>query len=349
MTTPVERFEELLADRRMDARCDAELWRFMDRISQNLCGISDTSLADRWKGIAKNILYLVGRARDAEPLAAKAFSSWWWLQTLVHTEAELEKRGQPTPGAPDVTDPVALRPEFSLDQAIASRYWARMGETDHLLEMLDDGKIRFRPASSYDDPQLDPARRDRELEKVRKRPGRATKITLPNGVQTTPIGEVSYARRSAIEENGVLRDREFWISSWSLEFDPRLFAEFTVAGGPPCDAVIVAWDTEALANRIDAATAKQLPDWLFAGFPIQYFDPYDLQPSSALDASMEKDFSYAYQRELRLGLRPPTPIEKGQPKFLKIGPLTDIAGVYSSDGHKLRGVGPPTWAEGLHV
>ena len=333
----------------MDARCDAELWRFMDRVSQNLCEISDATLAERWKGIARNILYLVDRSRDAEPLAAKAFSSWWWLQTLVHTEAELERRARPTPDVPDVADPVAVCPEFCLDRALASRYWARVGETDHLLKMLHEGKIRFRPASSYDDPLLDPARRDRELEKVRKRPGRATTIARPNGVQSNPIGEVSRARRSAVEENGVLHDRDFWISSWSLEFDPRLFAEFTVAGGPPCDAVIVAWDTEALTERIDAATARKLPDWFFAPIHIQYFDPHDLQPSPALHPSTEKDFSYAYQRELRLGLSPPTAVEKGQPIFLEVVRLTDIAGVYSSDGHKLGGVGPPTWAVGLHI
>jgi hypothetical protein len=338
-----ERFEKLVSDRQKDSRCDVELWRFMDRISQNLCDISDKDLADRWQSIAKNILYLVGPSRDVEPLEAKAFSSWWWLQTLVHTGAELEKRGCPTPGVPDVADLSALRPEFRIDRAMAPRYWARVGEKDHLVKMLYEGEIRFGHASSYGDAQVDPARRDRELEKIRKRPAHATTITLPNGVRSIPIGEVSYSRKSAIEESGVLRDREYWISSWSLEFDPRLFAEFTVLGQTPCDAVIVVWDRELLVERIEATAAQRLLGWLFASYQIRYFDPYDLQQSPALHPSLEKDFSYGYQRELRLGLRPPSPIEKGQPVFLKIGSLTDIAALYSADGHKLGGLGPPTW------
>ena len=64
---------------------------------------------------------------------------------------------------------------------------------------------------------------------------------------------------------------------------------------------------------------------------------------------MEKDFSYGFQRELRLGLRAPNRIEKGDFIFLKIGTLTDIAGVYNADGHKLGGIGPPTWAEDFHA
>lgn len=337
------RFGELVGQRRQDSRCDVELWRLMDHQSGTLRDLTNDDLAERWRGIAKNILYLVGPSRDVDGLNANAFSSWWWLQKLIHTEFELERRSLPKPNVPDIPCPSALGPQFYIDRAIAPRYWARVSEAVHLLKTLHDGEIRFRPASSYDDPLLNVARRDREMEKIRKRPGQVTTITLPNGAHSNPIGDVSYSRRSAVETDGVLRDREYWISSWSLEFDPRLFAEFSEAGKPPCDAAIVVWDTGAFADRVEAAALRSLPGWLFAPYPIRYFDPHDLQPTEALDASMEKDFSFGCQRELRLGLRPPNPIEKGEPILLQIGSLIDIAGLYSSDGHKLGGVGPPTW------
>jgi len=337
------RFGELVGQRRQDPRCDVELWRLMDHQTGTLRNLSNDDLAERWRGIAKNILYLVGPSRDVDGLDANAFSSWWWLQKLIHTEFELERRSLPNPDVPDIACPSALHPQFYIDRAIAPRYWARIGEGVHLLKTLHDGEIRFRPASSYDDPLLNAARRDRELEKIRKRPGQVTTITLPNGAYSIPIGDVSYSRRSAAETDGVLRDREYWISSWSLEFDPRLFAEFNTDAQPPCDAVIVVWDTEKLGERIEAAARQQFPGWLFADIPMRYFDPHELQPSPALHASMEKDFSYGYQRELRLALGPSYPIEKGQPILLKVGPLTDIAGLYSSGGHKLGGVRPPTW------
>jgi hypothetical protein len=343
--TAAERFEELLDDRRKDPRCDVELWRFMDQISRNLRNLSDDDLTDRWRGIAKNILYLVDPARDAEPIGAKALSSWWWLQTLVHTEAELGHRNLPKPNVPDIFAPITLRTEFRVNKASSPRFWARVGESAHLLKMLHEGEIRFRAASSYDDPALDPARKDRELEKIRKRPGQTITIVLPNGRQSMPIGDVSYSQRSAIEVGGTLRDVEYWISSWSCEFDPRLFAEFTSGTGPACDAGIIVWDTMALAERTEAAVSRDLVGWLFADIAIRYFDSHDLQQSDALSASMEKDFSYGYQRELRLALASQHQVEKGSALFLKVGSLADIAGLYSADGHKLGGTGPSTWKD----
>jgi hypothetical protein len=338
-----ERLRNLIDERRQDPRCDVELWRLMDHQSRTLRNLSNDDLAERWRGIAKNILYLIGPSRDLDGLEANGFSSWWWLQKLIHTEFELERRSLPNPDVPNVPSPCALPSDFHFDRASAPSHWARIGEAVHLLRTLHDGEIRFRPASSYDDPLLDAARRDRELEKIRKRPGQITTFTLPNGRTSNPIGDVSYSKRSATEANGELRDREYWLSSWSLEFDPRLFAEFNIARQTQCDALIVVWDIEKLGERIDVAAAQQFSGWLFADIPIRYFDPQDLLPSPALTASMEKDFSYGCQRELRLALGSPDPIEKGEPIFLKIGSLADIAGLYSIDGQKLGGVGPPSW------
>jgi hypothetical protein len=337
------RFQELIEEREGDRRFDPELWRFMDRVSLNLRNATDTDLIDRWLSIARNILYLLDAARDQEPAELKYVSSWWWLQTLVHTEAELERRHLPRPAAPDVPACPHLRPEFRIERAVGPRLWARVGETRHLIETLREGKIRFRPASSYGDTLLNKARRDLELEKIRKRPGQALVMTGPDGRSITPIGDVSFSRRSAIEIDGSLRNVEYWISSWSLEFDPRLLSDFSHGNGPPCDGSLVIWDTASMGDRTELAVNRHLRGWRFADIAIRYFDPYDLQPVAAWPASMEKDFAFAYQRELRLSLMPPTPVERGEPMFLHVGSLMDIAGLYSADGHKIEGKGPGTF------
>lgn len=337
------RFERLLETRRSDPRFEDHIWRFMHRTSDNLRNLTEHELNDRWQSIAKNILYLVDPGRDFEPLSSKGFSSWWWLQTLVHTEAELANRGLPKPPVLDVPTPVPLRPEFRSERVIAPRLWARIGEARHLIPMLLEGEIRFRPASSYADSKLNEARYDTEFDKPRKRPGQALIMTRANGQRIDPIGDVSFSRRSTIEVNGTLKDLEYWISSWSLEFDPRLFAEFSKDDAIACDACLVVWDTEAFGDRVDTAVHTRLRGWRFADIPVRYFDPYDFQPDDALPASMEKDFVFGHQRELRLCLGSPMPVERGEPIFLRVGSLADIAGLYDVNGSKLAGAGPKTY------
>jgi hypothetical protein len=338
-----DRLQALIDARKGDERFDPEVWRFMDQISRNLQNVPEADLCERWRSIAKNILYVVGPARDIERIETKAFSSWWWLQTLVHTEAELERRGLPKPQAPNVPLAVWLRPEFRAERATLPCLWARVGEAKHLLKTLHQGEIRFRPASSYADSGLNEARRDPELEKIRKRPGQALMMTGPNGRRLNPIGDVNFARHSAIEVDGILRDVEYWMSSWSLEFDARLFGEFSKGDVTACDACLVAWDMTALGERVESAVHRDLKGWRFADIAVRYFDPYDLQPDRALPASMEKDFIFGYQRELRLCLGSPTPIERGDPIFLKVGSLADIAGLYDAGGSKIGGMGPDTF------
>ena len=337
------RFEKLLENRRSDPRFEEDIWRFLHQISGNLRNLTERELNDRWRNIAKNILHLVDSGRDFEPLSSKGFSSWWWFQTLVHTEAELASRGLPKPPVPDVASPAPLRPEFRPERVIAPRLWARIGEVRHLIRTLREGEIRFRPASSYADVKLNEARYDAELDKPRKRPGQALIMTRANGQRIKPIGDVSFSQRSTIEVNGTLKDVEYWISSWSLELDPRLFSEFSKGNAIACDACLVVWDTEAFGDRVDAAVHARLRGWRFADIAVRYFDPYDLQSDDALPASMEKDFVFGYQRELRLCLGSPMPVERGEPMFLTAGSLADIAGLYDVNGGKLAGAGPETY------
>ena len=222
------RFRLLLKERRPDLRFDEVLWRFLDSQTMNLRNVSPRDLGERWAGLAKNILYLLGAARDVSPIERRGFSSWWWLRSLVQTEAELERRSLLRPAVPDVPGPYLLRPEFTLSNAERPQFWSRIGEERYLINTMEKGEIRFRAASSYDDASLNAARRDRELEKIRKRPGQVLEITGPDGRRlSAPIGDVTFSFVFGREINGRLQPAEYWLSSWSSDFDPRLFAEFS--------------------------------------------------------------------------------------------------------------------------
>jgi hypothetical protein len=244
------------------------------------------------------------------------------------------------PSVPDVPAPVVLSPEFELSNAASPRIWARIGEECHLIRTLEQGEIFFRNASYYDDAALNSARRDRELKKTAKRPGQALIMTGADGSQISTIGDVAFSSLSAIEVEGKLLPVEYWLSSWSCEFDPRLFGEFSGGQGPESDAVVVVWNPTDFGKRIAAHVKTALPGWRFADLPIAYFDPYDLTPKRMAHPSMHKDFTFAYQRELRLALMPTEAVGKSAPMLLSLGKLSDIAALYQRTGQKIAGVGP---------
>lgn len=332
-----DRFRKILDCRKKDRRFDGELWTFMSKVSRNLQNLSDSELDARWVSIVKNILFVVGPSRDEQPIEAGAFSSWWWLRAFVQTECELGDRSRTVPAAPEVLDWPPLRPEFITTSSIAQRLWARVGRQDRLNETLEKGNIRFGSASSFDNPSLNAAQKDLELEKSSNRPGQSLRIERSDGRAVSPIGDVTFTTRSAREIGNQLVPVDYWLSSWSIEFDPRLCHEFGA------NAIIVVWDPDEFAERVERAVERKRPGWTFADIPIQYFDPYDLQPSPnrRLHPSATKDFAFGYQRELRLAMiQPDEPIPSGDAIVLEIGSLQDIAGLYDQVGTRIAGTGP---------
>ncbi|MBL8662267.1 MAG: hypothetical protein JNM29_05545 [Candidatus Odyssella sp.] len=338
MTNKFEaRFRELLRIRTADSRFDTKLWRFMSGLTRNLRNLSDSELDERWKSIVKNILYVMGPARDHHPIDAGSFSSWWWLMALTQTECEFQTRSRGTPAVPEVSDLPLLRPEFATTNAIAQKHWARVSSQTWLKGTLEQGNVRFGPASDFNASKMNAAQKDLELEKSRKRPGQAVRITRQDGREMPVMGDVTFTVHSGRVADDHVEPVEYWLSSWSTEFDPRLCSDFGA------DAAIVIWDPEEFGERIARSADQHLPGWTFADIPVHYFDPYELQSSQKgrLPASAIKDFTFGYQRELRLALMEPNkPIPKGKPIMLQVGSIEDIAGLYRADGMKLGGTGP---------
>jgi hypothetical protein len=166
----------------------------------------------------------------------------------------------------------------------------------------------MKSAREYALMENDPARRDDELTKNSYSPGAYVTITLPNGQQSSPIGDMKYS----------VAGTDYFLYCVSCDWDPDLMQDFNA------DGCVVIKDPDAFAQRLERAAANQIGDWYFHHCPVQYYDTYERLPKEHIDNAMSKDFRFAYQREYRLLF---AGFGKTATGFvsLELGPLNDIA------------------------
>jgi hypothetical protein len=236
-------------------------------------------------------------------------SSWYWYRKEYQTRLEFALRNHPLHRplpvitAPDLSAAPA-RPRSPNAGDVLFRY----GERRWLQELVDFGRLRMKSAREYALMENDPARRDDELTKNSYSPGAYVTITLPNGQQSSPIGDMKYS----------VAGTDYFLYCVSYDWDPDLMQDFNA------DGCVVIKDPDAFAQRLERAAANQIGDWYFHHCPVQYYDTYERLPKEHIDNAMSKDFRFAYQREYRLLF---AGFGKTATGFvsLELGPLNDIA------------------------
>ncbi|MFH5927253.1 hypothetical protein [Roseomonas xinghualingensis] len=337
---------EILARRMAMPAYDTQLWTFMARANgRNLRNISDDALQERLNRIDRNIQYLDSSVTPRDDLPAERgwLSPWWWLRIRHWTVLEFEHRGL-TPGpTPTIPALPALASDFKGVVAGGRKLLVRISAKVWSLELLQRGRLRFAPATSYRDAALGGARADDEMSKAYHRPGQVLKITGPRGEFITPIGDVEFATIRSIERRGVLYDVPYWLCSFSSDLDPRLFTEFP-SGHLDGDACLVIFDPMAFVQRALPHLIQAAPRATKKLFPIEYFDLYH-PAEKRLSLLIAKEMPYAYQREMRFALDPEggSPLAGGDALFVEIGSIEDIAAVYAPFGAKLAGTGPDSF------
>lgn len=319
--------QSLIAARTSDARYDPELWRFDYDHYRYLKNLTAEELDTRLIAIDRNLLFLLDDLRDAPPERTTFISSWWWLKKRVQTLTEYEMRGlaasAKTPELPPTTKP-PFEPKHANECSFAVRY----GELAWLRAMLEEGRVRISPAASFADEALASAQQDDELEKPHYSPGHLVKMTTEDGRAMPIIGDVRHVRPAMAN---------YYVLCAANEFDRRLFPLFANKEGAPSDACLIIWDIDAFAQRLEKAGAAMLDGWFFHHNFVQYFDPRRLEPKQRVDAGMCKDFSFAHQREYRFLWMPVQGSEAKAHFELVLGPLGDIAGLFTPDGIHLGG------------
>lgn len=297
----------LASGRESETNYHPDLWELEYIPHRYLGRVNEDDLRVRYDSIVRNMRTLISGERHVIPIRS-FLSSWYWYRKEHLTRLEFKIRGLPLHRALPVVEVRDLsaapaRPRSPNACDVLFRY----GERYWLKQMIEFGKVRIKAARIYTEMENDLARRDDELMKHTYIPGEYVTITLPDGREVRPIGDVKAS----------VTGTDYFMYCVANDWDPELFADFKA------DACVVIHDPDEFARRLKAA-ATVLQDWDFHYNPVEYFDTYERRRHEYIDNAMSKDFRFAYQRETRFLW---AGFGRSAAGFidLDLGPLADIA------------------------
>jgi hypothetical protein len=252
-----------------------------------------------------------------------------WADKTVHAAAEIALRGlslQDPRTRPDLTfyrtPRVVKAAEAARRRTIdwGSHPLVKYGDAKYLRASLKEGIFRISPASSYDDPSLNYARRDAELERHLVDDAFETTATLG------PLGDRWSEEERSLYTTSVRSAVDYYIFCVAGGYQLRLFDDFDA------NACLVIPDSIRFLSRLKEVAGKHLPDWHYGNALVRYIDP--VQPLSGPNAIDRqefapffcKNFRYHYQNEIRIAWLPPSPEPQERPLehvFVTLGNLED--------------------------
>jgi len=191
--------------------------------------------------------------------------------------------------------------------------YAKFGTKKHILPALS-GKLFIQPAAKYNDPSLNAAQLDDELQHHVRSPNERLMMRL---IGLDEHGNEFEAKPHWGELFRYMNVPNFYVWCCGLGYDARLFSEFEA------DAALVVKDKAAFEDRFTRAMAEQLPDAVIGHGPIQYYDPYTTRRDELMPA-FSKNIKYLYQNEYRFTWQFQEEREL-KPFLVELGPLHDIA------------------------
>ncbi|MGF1623959.1 MAG: hypothetical protein ACFCVH_03670 [Alphaproteobacteria bacterium] len=297
---------------------DPDFWDLEYTTYRYLSGMRDDALRDRYDCIVRNMRSWTGPERDVVPIVSYQ-GSWWWFRKEHQTRLEFAFRDLEPPAhiyeppVPCTSGPV--HPAIPNGTKLIYRYSNR----EYVRQMVEEGRVRFSAAQSYEGEENNAAQRDEELSKHAYMPGRYTKITTQDGQPIEIIGDV----QRTVSASG------YHLVCFSCVWDPQLFEDFQA------DTCVVVTDPAEFARRLEAAGAAVFPGWYSIDCPVQYFDPYERRKKEYFEAGMSKDFRFAYQNEYRIlwSQLNNRPIDGAH--FVDIGPAHEIMRMYDASGEEI--------------
>lgn len=248
---------------------------------------------------------------------------------FTHVLAELELRGESYKDerlrellyVPNPTDPMVRKAINAVSQRALprQRYLVRYGNEKWMRLLHENGRIRIRGASFYDDPSLNRARRDKEKEIAAfVHPSDAHRFMMPDGSD-------AHVPFHGAFEVALTANTDFFVYCMALACDYRLFQDFDSA-----NSCVLIREVEQFECRLRDAVSGRLPGWKSVATDVRYFDPFFTRPHQ-LNPYECKHFRYAYQKEYRMIWIPPSGQEEDKLEYLdlEIGPLTDISELIS--------------------
>ena len=231
-----------------------------------------------------------------------------WLESLTHVFFEYRLRGIGVPPADKIQNNLLVPKreglELSLDvkKQFAKGYPTeftlfKYGRLNHLELLLNEGKMRLFPASSYSDPSLNPSVQDDELN--------FTKIIKNKRIRYTS-------------------DTDFYCFCSAWLPNNRLVADFEA------DCIVVIHKPHEFFLRLRSSFRNK--DWIASFNKVTYIDPLLMGENDHIESiAFTKHFRYAYQFEHRFIMYPPSYEKKLEYVDLELGSINDIAKIYRAN------------------
>lgn len=305
-----------------------DIWKFQYMEKRYLEHVSQEELIVRENDIVANVTFL------KDDLSRGVYPAWVELWAHVQVEWALRENRQPKPLVDRIKDeklPSSDRPglleavkTFKSMSIKEGTYWVKYGKYEHLKDTLSEGKLRISPASFYDDPSLNSAQRDSELELSYFSLGSEVTIqTINSNIGQSdgsfkPLRNVQYTISS---------QTDYYVCCLCMTFDQRIFSDFLY------DCALIIKDPQKFLEKIIRAFKDRLPTYRRAAQPVRYFDPFNSNPRS-FPVHFAKHFRFSYQKEYRIIWVPPSHDEAFDYVNVEMGNLEDICEVIclASDG-----------------
>ncbi len=274
-------------------------------------------IEQRFRDVFSNILRLSDSAKIG--LLPHEEGGNFLQECFTHILEELGARGTGLrPGLlDDVLLPRPTRP-FGSHAAAAQAAWrdrlhlVKYGRAEHLRPAFQEGAVRIAPASSYNDPSLNPAMRDDEL--------------VVNLQPNPHLGTLTVFDRYTLRPKGVLHPEtltvtraaqtNFYVYCVAAGVEARLFLDFDA------DSCLVITDELRFLERFASAVGEILPGWSCVAGPVGYYDPLRTGLEH-LSAFFSKHLRYCCQKEYRVVWVPPTDLQELDPLYVRLGDLSD--------------------------
>ncbi|KAF0144782.1 MAG: hypothetical protein FD156_1611 [Nitrospirae bacterium] len=280
--------------------------------------LKEDELQQRAKDVFNNLILLNEESKISLPKLSSETEKWMILWTHVLEEFVIRSGPYPSGFAngfmknikiPDPRSPLAPKAANAVRTTSLppGDYLFKYGKSEYLRQALNEKQIRISPASSYDDPSLNPAIRDKELE--------LSICPSPSGFKMKAYdGKTGKYKGDIHPQNFVYTARSktnYYVYCLSLSFTPRLFLDFDA------DACLVIRKPSEFEKIILSIFETKVRNWSGVRERIVYIDPLNCSMAD-IDVFSSKDFRYAYQREYRFIWLPPAPVQNLAHIFIEV-------------------------------
>jgi hypothetical protein len=287
-----------------------EFWRQQYRLRRYMEHLNEDDLQKRANDIFINLTLLNEDAKISLPKLSSDTEKWIILWT--HLLEEFVIRFGPYPAGftngfmkdvriPDPRSPNAPKAAKAVKVTSLPQgdYLFKYSKAKYLKSLLSEKKLRISSAASYDDPSLNPAIRDEELE-ISINP-------LPSEIKAKAYNGKTGKYKSNIQPKNIVytarAKTNYYVYCLSLSFTPRLFFDFDA------DACLVIQKPNDFQEMILSSFESKMLNWSGGGESVNYIDSLNC-PMMDIDIFSSKHFRYSYQKEYRLIWLPPEPKQK---------------------------------------